>query len=121
LSIEPGLAETRMMLSRPSCGAVLRARLPTPPAQPAALGLFLQGLAAWLGQGFCAVLDAESEDVRRHPERWARLLGDVDSQVFHVEWVAHTATRVRRDRFLDGVGDFRRGRRLITFAATGQR
>jgi hypothetical protein len=121
LSIEPGLAETRLMLSRPSVGAVLRARLPTPPARPEALGLLLRGLAAWLGQGLCAVLDAESEDVRRHPERWACLLGDLDGAVFRVEWVGHTATRPRRDRFLEAVGDSRRGRRLITFTATGQR
>jgi hypothetical protein len=109
------------MLSQPLVGTALRARLPLLPHQPHALTMLLEGLAAWYGQPFCAVLDAEAEDVWRHPERWARLLGELDSQQVRVEWVGHSRSVAVRDRFLGAVGDFRRASRLITFAATGQR
>jgi len=121
MSIEPGPRETKLMLTQPSVGATLRARLPALPAQPDALGLLLRGLAAWYGQPFCAALDAESEDVRQHPERWVRLLGDLDGALIQVEWVGRTGSPVGRDRFLGAVGDFSSARRLITLAATGQR
>jgi hypothetical protein len=121
LSIEPMIAETRLMLSQPLVGTALRARLPPLPQQPHALTRLLEGLAAWYGQPFCAVLDADAEDVWRHPERWARLLGELDSQQVRVEWVGHSRAVTMRDRFLGAVGDFRSARRLITFAATGQR
>ena len=123
LSIEPRLTETRLLLGSPGAGTLLRARLPPLPRQPEALGLLLRALAAWMGQPFCAALDAESEDVQQHPERWARLLGDLDDALVHVEWVGY-ATRwsaPERDRFLEATGDFQRAKRLITFAATGQR
>lgn len=121
LSIQPELVETRLMLTQPGVGTALRARLPVVPMQPDALGLLLRGLVAWYGQPFCAVLDAECEDVQRHPERWAQLLGDVESTVVRIEWVGYTASTARRDRFLGALGEFDRARRLITFAATGQR
>jgi hypothetical protein len=121
MSIEPGTRETRLMLTQPMVGPVLRARLPAVPAHPDALGFILRGLAAWYGQAFCAALDAESEDVRLHPERWARLLGDLEDSLIQVEWVARPDSPDHRDRFLGAVGDFSSARRLITRAATGQR
>lgn len=83
--------------------------------------MILEGLSAWFGEPFCAVLDAEAEDVLRHPERWARLLGELDGEQIRVEWVGHSRSSAARDRFLGAVGDFHRAKRLITFAATGQR
>ena len=120
MSIEPELSETRLMLTVPPVGAVLRARLPTTPAQPRALGLLLEGLASWYGRSLCAALDADASDVQRHPERWAQFLGELDEERIFVEWVA-TETRTGRDRFLGQVGDFRSARRLLTRAQTGQR
>jgi len=121
LSIEPELGETRLMLTQAQAGTALRARLPTRPSHPRALLLLLEAIAAWYGQPLCAVLDADASDVQRHPERWAHLLGDLDGESVHVEWVGHAAEPPRRDRFLGAVGDFRSARRLITFAATGQK
>ena len=114
--------ETRIMLSVPGVGTALRARLPLLPHQPHALSMLLAGLSAWYGEPFCAVLDdAEAEDVLHHPERWAQLLGDLDGEQIRVEWIGHSRSSHERDRFLGAVGDFRRAKRLITFAATGQR
>jgi hypothetical protein len=121
MSIEPRATETRLMLTQPRVGTSLRARLPVVPVQPEALGLLLRGLVAWYGQPFCAVLDAAAEDVQRQPERWAQFLGDIESALVRVEWVAHQVADEPRDRFLGTLGDFSHARRLITFAATGQR
>jgi hypothetical protein len=119
ISIEPELSETRLSLSVPLVGTALRARLPTQPSQPRALLCLLEAIAAWYGQPICAALDADASDVQRYPERWARLLGDLDGERVRVEWVGHAASPDRRDRFLGAVGDARGGKRLITFAATG--
>ena len=121
ISIEPMIAETRLMLSQAQVGTALRARLPREPHQPCGLRLLLEGLAAWYGQPLVAVLDAEAEDVWHHPERWARLLGELDGERIRVEWVGNSRSTSSRDRFLGATGDFRRARRLLTFAATGQR
>jgi hypothetical protein len=66
------------------------------------------------------VLDADAEDVRRRPEHWAMLLGDAPELAVRVEWVAVPAARPR-DRFFADMGDFGHARRLVGFAATGQR
>ena len=122
MSIEPGHKETRMMLTESGVGPALRARLPLFPRQPDGFGLLMRAIAAWYGRPFCAVLDAESEDVRKHPQRWARLLGDLDDALLRVEWSAPASgAAVRRDRFLGAVGDIRRAKRLITYTATGLR
>lgn len=121
MSIEPELRETRLMLTQAQVGTALRARLPTLPAQPRALPLLLEALAAWYGEPLCAVLDAEASDVQRYPERWAVLVGELDGERVRVEWAAPPAPSARRDRFLGAVGDFRSARRLVTFAATGQK
>jgi len=121
VSIEPRGTETRLMLTQAPAGTALRARLPVVPCQPCGLTLLLQGLAAWYGQPLCAVLDADAEDVARHPERWARLVGELDGEQVRVEWVARSRAAVERDRFLGAVGDFRSARRLVALAATGPR
>ena len=86
LSIQPMIAETRLMLSQAQFGAALRARLPPLPHQPCGLRMLLEGLAAWYGQPLGAVLDADAEDVLDHPERWSRLLGELDGERVRVEW-----------------------------------
>jgi hypothetical protein len=58
------------------------------------------------------VLDADASDVSCQPERWARLLGEVDGQRIQVRWSARPA-RPPRDRFLGALGDFRRNERLL--------
>jgi hypothetical protein len=122
MSIEPGLSETRMMLTEAGVGPALRARLPLLPRQPDGFGLLMRAIAAWYGQPFRAVVDAQSEDVHKHPERWARLLGDLDDALLQVEWSALTTCAAgQRDRFLGAVGDVRRAKRLITYTATGLR
>lgn len=118
LSIEPLRNSTRLMLSESTGGPVLKARLPAMPAHPRALAMFLEAIVAWHGLPLCAVLDADAEDVSRHPERWALALGDLASPQIEVEWVSPASVPLA-DRELDGVDDFRRARRLITLAATG--
>ena len=119
VSIEPGADETKVMVTSARSGAVLRARLPPIPSQPRALSLLLQGLSAWFGEPLTAVVAADREDVLVHPERWAQLLGEIDSDQASVQWVVVPAPE--RDRFLGELGDFASAKRLVTFAATGQR
>jgi hypothetical protein len=121
LSIEPTIPFTRLLLSQPSVGTALKARLSPSPAHPRAVAMLLEALAAWYGLPLCAVLDADGEDVQRHPERWARFLGDIDSPQISVEWMCTSEHVHQRDRFLGPMGDFQHARRLLTFAATGQR
>jgi len=118
LSISPDVVETRLLLTVGGVGQVLRARFPLIPKQPDGLSLFLRGIAAWHGQPFCAVLDAEARDVFEHPERWAQLLGDLDDAAIRVEWVMRH-TGLKRDRFVDRLTGFARSERLLTYAATG--
>ena len=120
MSIEPELRETRLMLTIAPTGTALRARLPPVPHDPRALGELLLALASWYGLPLSAVLDVDASDVQLHPERWARLLGDLDEERVRVEWVA-SEHGPRRDRFLGALGDFHAARRLIARAATGQR
>jgi len=122
MSIEPGTSEVRLMLSEPSQGTVLKARL-RPPEHIRALPLLLEALSAWHHLPLHAVLDADAADVRRHPDRWALLVGDLPALDVTVEWVTHPkrAERRARSRFLDELGPFDTARRLINFGATGQR
>lgn len=120
MSIEPELSETRLMLTASPTGTALRARLPPVPHDPRALGELLLAIAGWYGLPLSAVLDVDASDVQRHPERWTRLLGDLDEERVRVEWVA-SAHGPRRDRFLGAVGDFSTARHLLARAATGQR
>ena len=120
MSIDPDHEETRLMLTEARVGAALRARLPPVPRQPRALAQLLEALAAWYGRPLSAVIDAGAEGALHHPERWAQLLGELDGEHVSVRWVVVPA-RAERDRFLSELGDFALAKRLITFAATGQR
>ena len=122
MSIEPATTGVRLMLSEPSLGTVLKARL-RPPEHARALPLLLEALSAWYHLPLHAVLDADAQDVRRHPDRWALLVGDLPALDVTVEWVTRPrrSERRARNRFLDELGVFDSGRRLITFGATGQR
>ena len=82
--------------------------------------MLLEALSLWYGLPLHAVLDADAEDVRHHPDRWSLLLGDAPERSVRVEWVAVPPCR-KHDRFLEGMGDFASGRKLTSFAATGQR
>lgn len=119
LSLEPRFKELQLSLAMPVSGLVLRGRLPLSPVQPRALPLLLESLVEWFGLPLCAVLDADAEDVRLHPDTWARLLGGFDDPRFAVEWV--TLRTPRRDRFLGELGSAHRARRLVTMAAAGLR
>jgi hypothetical protein len=120
MTIEPGHDETRLMLTQARGGAAMKARLPPVPSQPRALASLLESLAAYYGQSLTAVVDAGDGDTARHPERWAQLLGEMDSEQVRVQWVVVPTSR-ERDRFLGEMGDFSSAKRLATFAATGQR
>jgi hypothetical protein len=121
MSIDPDHDETRLMLTEARVGAALRARLPPVPRQPRALAQLLEALSAWYGMPLTAVIDAGAEGALHHPQRWAQLLGEIDGEQVHVEWVVVPARTERRDRFLGELGDFSAAKRLLTFAATGQR
>lgn len=121
MSIEPRGLETRLMLSVPGERPALRARLSSSPAHPRALITLLESLSLWYGCPLHAVLDADAEDVRRHPEKWGVLLGDAPELAVRVEWVSVPGVRRARDRFLGKLGDFRTGESLVAFAATGVR
>ena len=119
MSIEPVGSEVRLMLTCPLDGTVMKARLRNAPAHPRAVIALLEAIALWYGHPLRAVIDADAEDVRRHPERWAMLLGDAPELAVAVEWAAVAARR--KDPFLAPMGDFASARRLVSFAATGQR
>jgi len=72
MSIEPDISGTRIMMTQGGCGTIMRARLPHIPKQPEALGLFLRGVGAWYGRPFCAVLDADAQDVWDHQSQVRR-------------------------------------------------
>lgn len=120
MSIDPDHDETRLMLTEARVGAALRARLPPVPRQPRALAQLLEALSAWYGMPLSAVIDAGAEGALHHPQRWAQLLGELAGEQVRVEWVV-VPTRAERDRFLGELGDFSAAKRLVTFAATGQR
>ena len=121
MTIEPGYTETRLMLTAGGAGTVLRARLPPVPRQAGSLGALLEALSTWFGQPLTAVVAADARESGLHPNRWSQLLGEIDNDLVRVEWVVAPSTE-ERDRFLAQTGgDFRKARRLLTFAATGLR
>jgi hypothetical protein len=117
MSLEPRLEEVRLVLSVPTDGTVLKARLCSP-HDPRSVSLLLEALAGWYGRALHAVLAADAPDVRSHPDRWALALGDAPETV-RVQWVAYPVAR-RRDGSLSGLGEFAAARRLLNHAATGQ-
>jgi hypothetical protein len=121
MSIEPERSGVRIMLSEPAGGTSLKARLPWPPQHHRALPMLLEALSAWYRLPLHAVLDADASAVRDDPEAWALYAGDLPGLEVTVEWVGRPPSKRRRDPFLASMGDFSSGRRLLTFAATGQR
>jgi hypothetical protein len=121
LTLQPGSRFTQILLSQPGMGTLLKARLAPEPMHPGALAKFLESLSDWQGRPLLAVLDADAEEVRRSPERWARMMGEAaNSASITVEWSAPPPGKLSRERFFD-MGDFASARRLLTHAATGQR
>ena len=121
MSIEPRPSDVRLVLTEPGAGPSLKAILPPPAAHSRALVLLLEALSAWYRRPLHAVLDADAEEVRRHPERWVHLAGDVPVAEVNIEWAARprAADRKRRGRVLDEMGEVRGARRLLDLAATG--
>ena len=123
MSIEPVGPEVRILLTEPREGTALKARLPCPPASERALPALLEALSSWYGLPLHAVLDADASDVRHHPDRWALLVGDIQSFEVSVIWATRPEARelARRRRLLDAMGDFSSARKLLSLVATGQR
>jgi hypothetical protein len=120
MSIEPMALETRLQLSAPFARSCLRARLPASPQHPRALLTLLESMSMWYGTSLHAVVDADAEDIRQDPEKWAVLLGDASELSVRVHYVSvPPSRRQRRDRFLAQLGDFGHAERMTTFAATG--
>jgi hypothetical protein len=121
MTIEPFPSEVRLMLTEPGAGPSLKARLPLPAPHSRALVLLLEALSTWYGRPLHAVLDADAEDVQRHPERWVHLAGDLALVDVSIEWARRSggAVRKRRGRYLDEMGDTRSARRLLGLHATG--
>lgn len=120
MAIEPRLAFTQLLLVQPSMGTLLKARLSPTPARPGGLSLLLEALSAWQGKPLSAVIDADAEDVERHPEAWARLVGEArDSKHVVVEWSHPALWNGARPRFFEGMGDFSSARKLLGRHALG--
>jgi hypothetical protein len=121
LTLQPQEDYTQILLSQSGTGTLLKARLACEPMHPGALSKFLESLADWHGRPLFAVLDADAEQVRRSPERWARMMGEAaQSPSITVEWSAPVRGKLWKERFFT-LGDFSSARRLLTHAATGQR
>lgn len=121
LSIEPHERWTRLLLCESLVGPSLKALLPPVPAQSGAMMMFLESMCAWYGQPLSCVLDADAPDFHRRVEKWADYLDVIGNPNISVEWVSPSVESPERGRFFAQMGDFRRARRLIGLAATGQR
>ena len=121
MTIEPHGSEVRLLVSEPRLGLSLKARLPLPPPSSRALLRMLEAVSAWYSRPSHAVLDADAEDVRRHPERWAHLAGDLPLVEVSIEWARRSSAQERkqRARFLDGMGEVRSARQLLGLCVTG--
>ena len=120
MTIEPRGSEVWILLTEPSAGPSLKARLALP-RDPRAVPMLLEALGMWHQRALHAVLDADAEDVQCHPERWALLAGDLPSHALSVEWARRprNAERKARGRELESIGDFHSARQLLGFATTG--
>jgi hypothetical protein len=122
LSLEPRPEHTQLLLSHSGPGTLLKARLAPMPVHAGGMAMLLEALSSWQGVPLCAVVDADAEEVRRCPERWAQMLGEASqSPRVTVEWAFPKQGTLFRERFFDGLGDFSTSRRLMVKAATGQR
>lgn len=119
MTVEPTLSFTQLLLAQPGMGTLLKARLSPMPARPGGLALLLEALSAWEGKPLFAVIDADAQDVERHPEAWARLVGEAQSAQVTVEW-SHPATwKGARPRFFEGMGNFSSARKLLGRSVLG--
>jgi hypothetical protein len=119
MAIEPRETDTRLQLTVAGTGLALRARMPLIPAHPRAMAHLLESLSDWYGLPLTAVLDADARDVAQRPTFYARMLGELDGERIRVAWSSPPRKAFRRDRYLGGLGDFRRARALVTFNGTG--
>ena len=120
LSVEPHERWTRLMLCESLVGPSLKALLPPIPAQNGAMAMFLEAMCAWYGRPLCAVLDADAPDFQRRSSA-GLTTSVIGNPNITVEWVSPSSESPERGRFFAQMGDFRRARRLIRLAATGQR
>ncbi len=120
ITIEPSPSGVRLLLTEPGSGPALKARLPLP-AHARAVPLLLEALSIWYRRPLHAVLDADAEDIRLHPERWALLAGDLPVLEVSVEWAQRPRAERRKvqGRFLEELGDFHSARQLLGLHATG--
>ena len=121
MTIEPRPSEVRLLVTEPGLGPSLKARLPQPAAHSRGLVLLLEALSVWYRRPLHAVLDADAEELGRHPERWVELAGDLPLAQVSIEWAprARPAERKRRGRWLDEMGDFASARSLLGLSTTG--
>jgi hypothetical protein len=121
MTIEPCATEVRLMLTEPGVGPSLKARLPLPAPHSRALLLLMEAVSVWYCRPLHAVLDADAEDVRQHPERWVHLAGDLPIVEVSIQWARRpsAAQRKRRGRYFDEMGNARSARRLLGLSATG--
>ncbi len=121
MTIEPRPSGVRLLLTEPGAGPSLKAQLPLPQPDSRGLVLLLEAISAWYHRPLHAVIDADAEDVQRHPERWVHLAGDLPLVEVSVEWARRGDARERkqRGRLLDEMGDARSARRLLGNHATG--
>lgn len=120
MTIEPTLTFSQLLLAKPGVGTLLKARLSPTPARPGGLSQLLEALSAWEGLPLCAVVDADAEDIERHPGAWARLLGEArDSAHVSVEWSHPATSKAGRPRFFEGMGDFSSARKLLGRSVLG--
>jgi hypothetical protein len=121
MTIEPRPTEVRLLVTEPGAGPSLKAQLPLPPPDSRALVLLLEAVSAWYRRPLHAVLDADAEEVGRHPERWVDLAGDLPLAHVSIEWARRPrpSARKRHGRFLDEMGPFHSARRLLGVCATG--
>ena len=119
MAIEPRETEMRLQMTEAGHGPVLRARMPLIQAHPQALARLLPALSNWYGRPLTAVLDADAQDVGHRPTFYARMLGDLDGERIRVQWSRPIRRTLRRDRYLGGLGEFRRPCELATFAGVG--
>lgn len=121
MTIEPCPSEVRLMLTEPGAGPSLKARLPLPAPHSRALLLLMEAVSLWYRRPLHAVLDADAEDVRRNPERWVHLAGDLPIVEVSIEWARRPreVERKRRGRYLEVMGEVRSARRLLGLCATG--
>jgi len=120
MTIEPHPSKVRLVLTEPGSGPSLKAWLPLP-SQARAVPMLLEALCLWHRRPLRAVLDADAEDVRSHPERWALLAGDLPLLELSVEWAGRRRGphHTERTRFLESMGDHRSARQLLGLAVTG--